>query len=186
MEVHLTQIKDQAMLCILAVSLNRQLPVSQLTCWHLLLLFVQTAYLLSHMLSHPSRCMSKQFVVWPTMSCFADWSKRRHVTLSVIICSPLHSHPGWHYSYVHLFTVTQGDIIMSPGWHLHLGMLIPGKSHSRVESRNSRVSIQTLDFTWVPFTGVIGAGSPAEVWRGRSPTGPRRCSQPMRGPNRST
>ena len=47
-------------------------------------------------------------VVWPSMSCFADWSKRRHVTLSIIICSPLHGHPGWHYN------VTWGDIIMSP------------------------------------------------------------------------
>ena len=26
-------------------------------------------------------------VVWPTMSCFTDWSKRRHVTLSIIIRS---------------------------------------------------------------------------------------------------
>jgi len=41
----------------------------------------------------------------------ADWSKRRHVTLSIIICSPLHGHPWWHYN------VTPGDIIMSPGWH---------------------------------------------------------------------
>jgi len=32
------------------------------------------------------------------MRCFADWSKRRHVTLSIIICSPLHGHPGWHYN----------------------------------------------------------------------------------------
>ena len=34
-------------------------------------------------------------VVWPTMSCFADWSKHCHVTLSIIICSPLH--PGWRH-----------------------------------------------------------------------------------------
>jgi len=34
----------------------------------------------------------------PTMSCFADWSKRRHVTLSIIICSPLHGYPVWHPS----------------------------------------------------------------------------------------
>jgi len=26
------------------------------------------------------------FVVWPTTSCFADWSKRRHVTLHIIDC----------------------------------------------------------------------------------------------------
>jgi len=26
------------------------------------------------------------FVVWPTTSCFADWSKRRHVTFSIIEC----------------------------------------------------------------------------------------------------
>jgi len=37
-------------------------------------------------------------VVWPTMSCFADWSKCRNVTLSIIVCSPLHVHPGWHYN----------------------------------------------------------------------------------------
>ena len=36
-------------------------------------------------------------VVWPTMSCFADWSKRRQVTLSIIIC-PLHGHPVWHHN----------------------------------------------------------------------------------------
>jgi len=44
------------------------------------------------------------FVIWPTTSCFADWSKRRHVTLSIIICSPLHGRPGWHYN------VTPGDV----------------------------------------------------------------------------
>ena len=54
--------------------------------------------------------LAKYIVVWPTTSCFADWSKRRHVTLSIIICSPLHGHPGWHYN------VTWGDIIMSPRW----------------------------------------------------------------------
>ena len=37
-------------------------------------------------------------VVWPSMSCFADWSKRHHVTLSIIMCSPLRGHPGWHYN----------------------------------------------------------------------------------------
>ena len=26
------------------------------------------------------------FVVWPTTSCFADWLKRRHVTLRIIDC----------------------------------------------------------------------------------------------------
>jgi len=51
-----------------------------------------------------------------------------------------------------------------------LGMLIPGKSHSRDESRNSQVSIETLDFARVrSFTCVIGVGSPAG---GGSPTGP--------------
>jgi len=29
-------------------------------------------------------------VVWPTTSCFADWSKRRHVTLSIIECRTIH------------------------------------------------------------------------------------------------
>jgi len=42
--------------------------------------------------------LTQHIVVWPTMSCFADWSKRRHVTLSIIICLPLHGHPGWHYN----------------------------------------------------------------------------------------
>ena len=38
---------------------------------------------------HLSPDNSTQFtVVRPTVSCFADWSKRRHVTSSVIICSP--------------------------------------------------------------------------------------------------
>jgi len=46
-------------------------------------------------------------------------------------------------------------------WQPCVGMLIPGKSHSRIESRNSRVSIDTLDFDRVPtFTCVIGVGSP--------------------------
>ena len=47
-------------------------------------------------------------------------------------------------------------------------MLIPGKSHSRDESRNSRVSIETLDFARVrTFTCVIRVGSPVWVQRGR-------------------
>jgi len=49
-------------------------------------------------------------------------------------------------------------------------MLIPGKSHSRDESRNSRVSIETLDFARVlvrTFTCVIRVGSPVGVQRGR-------------------
>ena len=46
-------------------------------------------------------------------------------------------------------------------------MLIPGKLHSRVESRNSQVLIETLDFARVhTFTGVIGVGSPVEARRG--------------------
>ena len=27
-----------------------------------------------------------RIVVWPTTSCFADWLKRRHVTLRIIDC----------------------------------------------------------------------------------------------------
>ena len=56
-------------------------------------------------------------------------------------------------------------------------MLIPRKSHSRVKSRNSQVSIETFDFTRVgTFTGMIWAGSPAgakgggQAIAGRSPT----------------
>jgi len=50
-----------------------------------------------------------------------------------------------------------------------LGLLITGKSHSRDESRNSRVSIETLDFAPVRnFTCVIGVGSPAWARRGRA------------------
>ena len=33
-----------------------------------------------------SRKVSTSIVVWPTTSCFADWSKRRHVTLRIIDC----------------------------------------------------------------------------------------------------
>jgi len=53
---------------------------------------------------HQHTRLSAIIVVWPTMSCFADWSIRRHVTLSIIICSPLHGHPGWHYN------VTPGEV----------------------------------------------------------------------------
>ena len=46
-------------------------------------------------------------------------------------------------------------------------MLISGKSHSWVESRNFWVSVETLDFARVcTFTGVIAVGSPAEARRG--------------------
>ena len=55
---------------------------------------------------------------------------------------------------------------------LLLGILIPGKSHSRDESRKSRVLIETLDFARVrTFACVIGVGSPAGVRRGRAITG---------------
>ena len=48
-----------------------------------------------------------------------------------------------------------------------IGMLIPGKSHSWDESRNSRVSIETLDFAQVrTSTCMIGVGSPAGARRG--------------------
>jgi len=67
-------------------------------------------------------------------------------------------------------------------------MLIPGKSHSRVVSRNSRVSIETLnsaqvhtfyqrDRSWITGVGARGGG--------RSPAGPRHRSRPMWGPHRS-
>jgi len=48
-------------------------------------------------------------------------------------------------------------------------MLIPGKSHFRVNSRNSWVSIETLDFARVSC--VIGVGSP-RCEGGRSPARP--------------
>ena len=35
-------------------------------------------------------CDSFSFVVWPAMSCFADWSKCRHVTLIIIEWSTCH------------------------------------------------------------------------------------------------
>ena len=48
-----------------------------------------------------------------------------------------------------------------------IGMLIPGKSHSWDESRNSRVSIETLDFAQVrTSTCMIRVGSPAGARRG--------------------
>ena len=69
---------------------------------------------------------------------------------------------------------------------LHTGMLIPGKSHSRDESHNSRVSIETLDFARVrTFTRVIGVGSPAGARMGGGViTGRiRRHSQSITGPH---
>jgi len=36
---------------------------------------------------------TKWLVAWPATSCFADWSKRRHVTLSSIEWSTRHSRP---------------------------------------------------------------------------------------------
>jgi len=33
-------------------------------------------------------------VTWPTTSCFADWSKCRHVTSSIIECPPRHGRPS--------------------------------------------------------------------------------------------
>jgi len=65
-------------------------------------------------------------------------------------------------------------------------MLIPRKSHSRDESRNSRVSIKTRDFTRVrTFTCVIGVGSPAGARREGEITGrTRRRCWPMTGPHR--
>jgi len=53
-------------------------------------------------------------------------------------------------------------------------MLIRGKSHSRDESRNSRVSIKTLSFARIgTFTCVIGVGSPVGAREGgRSPARP--------------
>ena len=40
-----------------------------------------------------SRRCKDIIVVWPTMSCFADWLKRRHVTLSIIKWSVRHGRP---------------------------------------------------------------------------------------------
>ena len=37
------------------------------------------------MLPGINSCRSVSVVVWPTTSCFADWLKRRHVTLRIII-----------------------------------------------------------------------------------------------------
>jgi len=69
--------------------------------------------------------------------------------------------------------------------HSQLEMLIPGKSYSRDESRNSRVSIETLDFARVcTFTCVIGVGSPAQRGGGAITDRTQRCSQPMTGPHR--
>ena len=44
--------------------------------------------------NYPGSCaLASFFVVWPTMSCFADWSKCRHVTLINIEWSTCHSRP---------------------------------------------------------------------------------------------
>jgi len=62
-------------------------------------------------------------------------------------------------------------------------MLIPGKPHSRGKSRNSWVSIKTLDFARVS-TRRDGSWIASRGTKGGSPTGPRRCSRPMPGPHR--
>ena len=65
-------------------------------------------------------------------------------------------------------------------------MLIPGKSHSRDKSRNSRVSIETLDFARVHI--LLPAWSELDHRRGREGGGAitdrtRRCSWSMTGPH---
>jgi len=61
-------------------------------------------------------------------------------------------------------------------------MLIPMKSHSRVKSRNSRVSIETLDFarlrdrSWITGGGVKGGAIAGQTrHRSRPMTGPHHC-----------
>jgi len=97
----------------------------------------------------------------------SEWSMSRHWTEGTS-----NSNVGLSSSFLH----------PSPVW-----MLIPGKSHSRVDSRNSLVSIETLDLarvqctvywrdrSWIACVGARGGGA------GRSPC----CSWPMPGPHRS-
>jgi len=75
------------------------------------LLVLPTKWFHCYQLATPLRHCVLSYV-WPTMSCFADWSKRRHVTLSIIIWSTLHGHPVWHYN------VTRVSYVLSVWRHV--------------------------------------------------------------------
>ena len=57
------------MLFFVVVTMSRIVAESDTTRWHIVL-----------------TTGTWRIVVWPTTSCFADWSKRRHVTLRIIDC----------------------------------------------------------------------------------------------------
>jgi len=82
---------------------------------------------------------------------------------------------------------TQSDILLKE-WKT-LGMLIPGKSHSWVDSRNSRVSIETLDFARVHTFPTAGGGTKGVRGGDRRPapdTIPGQCRDPIAAYGRST
>ena len=54
------------------------------------------------------------FVVWPTMSCFADCSKRLHVTLRIIVCPPVWRHRRMTIYCHPAVTSPEGDSKLSP------------------------------------------------------------------------
>ena len=58
----------------------------------------------------PLLCTHSEYciVVWPTTSCFADWSKRRHVTFSIIEWRAIHGHD--------LVTINRWRTVVSGTW----------------------------------------------------------------------
>ena len=57
--------------------------------WQLVTVHVLFLSLLLSLLSW----LFTNIVAWPTMSCFADWSKSHHITLSIIEWSTFHGRP---------------------------------------------------------------------------------------------
>ena len=55
-------------------------------------LTIDDRYIVHHPVLVARRSITATVVVWPTTSCFADWSKRRHVTLSIIEWRTIHGH----------------------------------------------------------------------------------------------
>jgi len=81
--------------------------------------------------------MTDYFVIWPTTSCCADWSKRDHVTLVIIGCCTLEHVTVQH---VHVARATCFDIVA------HVARLLPKLTEN--ENRTN-----TSNLRW--YTGIM-------------------------------
>jgi len=93
---------------------------------------------------HPMPCGTTEGVVYGTTIWHHIWC---HMAPFIVTVHPSHTYMKCRHQYcrTHILQVLYFRA-MSPQ---KIGMLISGKSHSRDESRNSRVSIETLDFARV-------------------------------------